>query len=286
MTGYKSNSPETSLAEARVASQVADALLDFCETNGHLPNTESLLGMLYAAAYTYIHSKRDWNENDAMYAGKLYKARSFTSYGRKKLRDATRKISIRKAAKDAVGVERVFPRAKLVRVIFGEPEYQRIVAQKNDMAAKIFAEYFDKVLNEDLSERDISLLEMGVGIGVSYTMKSESKKPTVVRQTQSNKMGYFVEGLHPRDIAEYHNITEAYVRQLQNKAIEKLQNNKELNRFFNLYQNGDIDGMLALLPEQQQRVYKFQQKYKMAEIPTDDANKVGEWLADNMRFHR
>lgn len=240
----------TSAAEGKIASSVIDAVLEFCETNGHRPAPESLLGKLYSAVYEYDHNRRPWdkNENDAMYANKIHRVRAYTSYGRAKLREANRKISIRKATKDAVGVERVFPRAKLIRVIFGEPEYQRIVAQKNDMAAKIFAEYFDKVLNEDLSERDISLLEMGVGIGVTSEMKAVEKKPAVVHKTASYKMGYFAEGLHPRDIAEYHNITEERVRQLQNSAIRKLRNNDELNHFFNLYQNSDIDGMLALMP--------------------------------------
>ncbi|MBQ8294270.1 MAG: hypothetical protein IJX89_02705 [Alphaproteobacteria bacterium] len=278
----------TSYAEGKIASSVIDAVLEFCKTNGHRPDPESLLGKLYSAVYAYDHNRRYWehNDNDAMYANKIHRVRAYPSYGREKFRNANRKISIRKAAEDAVGVERVFPRAKLIRVIFGEPEYQRIMAQKNDIAAKIFAEYFDKILNKKLDERDIRLLEMGVGIGVTSEMKSAEEKPAVTHKTASNKMGYFAQGLHPRDIAQYHNITEARVRQLQNKAIEKLQNNKELSLFFNLYQNGDVDGMLALLPEQEQRVYKFQQKNKMAEIPTDEANKVGEWLADNMRFHR
>lgn len=288
MAQKDSDKIKTTPAEGKIAASVLDAVLEFCETNGHQPNPESMLGTLYAAIYAYDHSKRyyDKNENDEMYADKLHRARAFTSYGRKKIRDAGKEISIRKAEKNAVGIERVFPRAKLVRVIFGEPAYQHITAQKNDMAAKIFAEYFDRVLNENFSKRDIEFLELGVGIGVTDYMRKELEKPAFVQKTQAYRMGYFAEGLHPRAIADAYLLTESRVRQIQNWSIRKLQNDQELERFFNLYQNGDIDGMLALLPPPQQRAYKFQQENKMAEIPTDDANKVGEWLADNFKLQR
>ncbi len=284
-----------------ISHQILEQVLEYCKEHGHRPPKGSLLDDWFAAIYksgiwrSMPHEYYSANEDEKQKFHDtpehqnyilVFEIRSFPTEELKKVRDAGRVISIRKAAKNAVGVERVFPRAKLVRIIFGEAEYQRISAQNNDMAAKIFAEYFDNVLNATLTERDIEFLELGVGIGVSYTMKSESKKPTVVRQTQSNKMGYFVEGLHPRDIAEKHNLTEARVRQLQNKAITQLQQNQKLKEFFDHYQNGNIDGMLYMLPKHLQQQYKFQQQKNMAQIPTDDINKVGEWLADNMRFQR
>ncbi len=284
-----------------ISHQILEQVLEYCKEHGHRPPKGSLLDDWFAAIYksgiwrSMPHEYYSANEDEKQKFHDtpehqnyilVFEIRSFPTEELKKVRDAGRVISIRKAAKNAVGVERVFPRAKLVRIIFGEAEYQRISAQNNDMAAKIFAEYFDNVLNATLTERDIEFLELGVGIGVSYTMKSESKKPTVVRQTQSNKMGYFVEGLHPRDIAEKHNLTEARVRQLQNKAITQLQQNQKLKEFFDHYQNGNIDGMLSMLPKHLQQQYKFQQQKNMAQIPTDDINKVGEWLADNMRFQR
>lgn len=287
--------------EINISHQILEQVLEYCKEHGHRPPKGSLLDDWFAAIYksgiwrSMPHEYYSANEEEKQkfhdtpeYKNYrlVYEIRSFPTEELKKVRDAGRVISIRKAAKNAVGVERVFPRAKLVRIIFGEAEYQRISAQNNDMAAKIFAEYFDNVLNATLTERYIEFLELGVGIGVSYTMKSESKKPTVVRQTQSNKMGYFVEGLHPRDIAEKHNLTEARVRQLQNKAITQLQQNQKLKEFFDHYQNGNIDGMLSMLPKHLQQQYKFQQQKNMAQIPTDDINKVGEWLADNMRFQR
>ena len=287
--------------EINISHQILEQVLKYCKEYGHRPPKGSLLDDWFAAIYksgiwrSMPHEYYSANEEEKQkfhdtpeYKNYIlvYEIRSFPTEELKKVRDAGRVISIRKAAKNAVGVERVFPRAKLVRIIFGEAEYQRISAQNNDMAAKIFAEYFDNVLNATLTERDIEILELGVGIGVSYTMKSESKKPTVVRQTQSNKMGYFVEGLHPRDIAEKHNLTEARVRQLQNKAITQLQQNQKLKEFFDHYQNGNIDGMLSMLPKHLQQQYKFQQQKNMVQIPTDDINKVGEWLADNMRFQR
>ena len=117
MAQKDSDKIKTTPAEGKIAASVLDAVLEFCETNGHQPNPESLLGTLYAAIYAYDHSKRhyDKNENDEMYADKLHRARAFTSYGRKKIRDAGKEISIRKAEKNAVGIERVFPRAKLVQ---------------------------------------------------------------------------------------------------------------------------------------------------------------------------
>lgn len=284
-----------------ISHQILEQVLEYCKEHGHRPPKGSLLDDWFAAIYksgiwrSMPHEYYSANEEEKQkfhdtpeYKNYrlVYEIRSFPTEELKKVRDVGRVMSIRKAAKNAVGVERVFPRAKLVRAIFGEAEYQRISAQNNDMAAKIFAEYFDNVLNATLTERDIEFLELGVGIGVSYTMKSESKKPTVVRQTQSNKMGYFVEGLHPRDIAEKHNLTEARVRQLQNKAITQLQQNQKLKEFFDHYQNGNIDGMLSMLPKHLQQQYKFQQQKNLAQIPTDDINKVGEWLADNMRFQR
>ena len=68
--------------------------------------------------------------------------------------------------------------------------------------------------------------------------------------------------------------------------ITQLQQNQKLKEFFDHYQNGNIDGMLAMLPQKLQQQYKFQQQKNMVQIPTDDINKVGEWLADNMRFQR
>lgn len=287
MAQKDSDKIKTTPAEGKIAASVLDVILEFCEINRHQPNPESLLGMLSSAIYSYDHSKRyyDKNENDEMYADKLHKARAFTSYGRKKIQDAGKVISIRKAEKNAVGIERVFPRAKLVRVIFGEPAYQRITAQKNDMAAKIFAEYFDNVLNATLTECDILFLELGAGIGISQKMR-EASEPIRAKKTESYKIGYYADGMHPRNIAKQHNLTESHVRQLQNKAITQLQQNQKLKEFFDHYQNGNIDGMLSMLPKRLQQQYKFQQQKNMAQIPTDDINKVGEWLADNMRFQR
>lgn len=284
-----------------ISHQILEQVLKYCKEHGHRPPKGSLLDDWFAAIYksgiwrSMPHEYYSANEDEKQkfhdtpeYQNYrlVHEIRSFPTEDLKKVRDSGRVMSIRKAAKNAVGVERVFPRAKLVRVIFGEPAYQHITAQKNDMAAKIFAEYFDTVLNENFSKRDIEFLELGVGIGVTDYMRKELEKPAFVQKTQAYRMGYFAEGLHPRAIADAYSLTESRVRQIQNWSIRKLQNDQELERFFNLYQKGDIDGMLALLPPQQQRAYKFQQENKMAELPTDDANKVGEWLADNMRFQR
>ena len=283
-----------------ISHQILEHVLEYCKEHGHRPPKGSLLDDWFAAIYksgiwrSMPHEYYSANEDEKQKFHDtpehqnyilVFEIRGFPTEELKKVRDAGRVMSIRKAAKDAVGVERVFPRAKLVRAIFGEAEYQRISAQNNDMAAKIFAEYFDNVLNATLTERDILFLELGAGIGISQKMREESE-PISTKKTESYKMGYYADGMHPRNIAKQHNLTESHVRQLQNKAITQLQQNQKLKEFFDHYQNGNIDGMLSMLPKHLQQQYKFQQQKNMAQIPTDDINKVGEWLADNMRFQR
>ena len=300
MTNF--NHKNFSPVDGELALSIIDKVLEFYETNGYKPSDESLLGTLYYTTFAY------WNKHQThpdKYAEeiqeKIWKIKKLPTYEQTQLKEATKRMINRKAGPNAVDIERFFPRAKLVRAIFGEQEYQRMMTQKdNELAIKMFAEYLDDTLFETASgiygsvDRAIALLELGAGIGITTKMKKQIEdgykhdkleKPTAIRKSTIDH-GWLPDGLHPRDLTFLYNLTESRVRQIHDQQIQRLRDNKKLHMFFEHALNGNIEAMIAMLPPKKQQIYKFQQEHKMSDVPTDELNATGKWLADNMRFDR
>lgn len=220
---------------------------------------------------------------------------SVPAYGRKKILDAegTVKSKINKS------VEKHFPRVKLLRVIFGDTEYNQFLSAKNnDFSTRIFAEYLDNIISHNFSDNEITMLEKAVGIGVTPQLRAQvdvlykatgKKPPHGLKKTGAYLIGHYTDGLTPRDIAVLSDYTESRVRQLLNIAAKKFQSPKlqsVLRPMLDAYMAGDVTKLISVMPQKQQQIYKMQEKYKIGDVSTRDLNATGKWLMDNMSFQK
>ena len=290
--------PKTVSDEDQIALSIVDSILDFCKTNGYQPEANSLSGKLFATIYTYVSQEPDKHYDLWQKIGQV---RRYSTYEKKQFKEAAKTLNARKADVNAVGIEKVFPRAKLVRVMFGEDSYQRMMATKNNEAAfALFAKYLDKALvKADVKpvDRSIAILEYNAGIGRTPELdakieecykNSNLTRPKMI-QAKTAKLGWATDGaLYPRDVAVLLGLTEVSVDRIRSRLLRRLSDDDKLRPLFELALKGDTKAMLDLLPfkEQQQIYNEFRMEYNITDISKDELNAAGKWLADNMLFDR
>lgn len=218
---------------------------------------------------------------------------------RKKIIDAEGAVKSKISEINTQGVEKQFPRAKLLRVIFGDAEYHQVLSVKNnEFATRIFAEYLDNLISHNFSDNEITMLEKAVGIGVTPQIRAQvdarykatgKKPPRFLLKTDAYVIGHYADALNPRDIAVLSDYTESRVRQLLNIAAQKFQSQElqsVLRPMFDAYMAGDVDKMISAMPPKQQQIYKMQKEHKISDVSTRDLNAAGKWLMDNMSFQK
>ena len=287
-----SKTPKTLSTEDKIALSMLDSVLDFCKTNGYQPEANSLSGKLFATIYAYV--SQDPDKHYELWQ-KMGQVRQFPTYEKKQFKEAAETLNARRADANAVGIEKVFPRAKLVIPLFGYDSYQRMMATKNNEAAfALFAKYLDKALvKADVKpvDRSIAIFEYSVGIGRTPELDAKIDKcykNSNLTRPKSSYSGWPTGALHPRDVAVLFGLSESGVTGIRNRLRRRVYSDDNLRPLFEMALKGDAKAMMDLLPfKDQQQIYdEFRMQYNIPDAPKDELNAVGKWLADNISLDR
>lgn len=170
-----------------------------------------------------------------------------------------------------------FPKIGIIYLLYGPETYNRVIeAYTTPSNAKFLAEYIDSIiLNLDKRTYDIFMMYIGF-----YCPKNQSKM-----KFNSNNIPFPPNGMHPQMIANSYGLSQTRIIQILQKYTYHIK--KQLQQdIINDYINGKIDTMLSKMPRNLQNTFKFQRKYKIADMPTYNINIVAEWMRENFPIKR
>ncbi len=281
---------------ARCMDQLTQ-ILNQCRESGHQPHPTSDHGKLMAKISTTLairRRKRPIIPTPDEIIQLITEIKSFPTAQRFEIQQNIHNAEISAAATHRefnarlAHIMRIFPRVKLVRAIFGDKKYNELVmAPHDDFATKIYSEYMNNAISlvthgTHYNARYMDMLLKYAGINVTDRDIAKIKR-TYQKSGVNNDYTPDADNLNMDDVSMLYNISVGYARQVIGKYGRRILNaNKNIYTsiiMLDAYIANDIDKMISLLPINMQKTYRFQQKYKLTQIPTEQLNTAGATLA-------
>ena len=181
-------------------------------------------------------------------------------------------------------IKQIFPKVDLLREFLGDMQFRFFIEKPiNSFAIKIMSDYTEYKIKNIYAyggvlarNMDIYLKYNGFGITDYDITKIQLYKRMHFIYTPTNKDKLSVEDLaclYERKPVTIRNVINSMMRRLHGGAYQL-----SMYDMFRIYMYRDVSEMIDNLPTGLKNIYKFQQKYNMQEIPTNEMFSAGRML--------
>ena len=249
--------------------------------------------------YKFQNAKNilDVSTDDLLVLGKI-----FTNTGSKLLTPEQYAKSSQKSEKtidcyknNYAKIKQIFPKVDLLREVLGDNQFQSFIEKPIDsFAIKIMSDYTEYKIKNIYSyggvlarNMDIYLKYNGFGITDYDIIKIRvcELRHSIYGPKNEDKLSVQdLSYLYSRPSITIINAINSMMRRLHGGS-----NQLSMYDMFRIYMYRDVSEMIDNLPTDLKKIYKFQQKYNMQEIPTSELLKAGAVLrtvySENQKQH-
>lgn len=279
----------------RVLQDLKD-IIAYCEKNGFRPRLGSPFDLRINSIRQIVRKRTATNSGDVSeFVAGLEKITSFPTFEKaqkKQLhKQKNNRVQVRaqKMVQHYNEIEKIFPNVKILRALLGNDFYKKfLLADVNKLGLKVLAdkinEFFDKYKERDehsrkfTSTRNTEAFFKHAGIGVTDQDIKEIydvyAKIGIKPSREPSKDGLSVKELgciYGQLPTEFFSEHFSWIRHLFVRC-------SPLAQMCQKYVDGDIGGILSMLPQNLIDMYEFQQKNNMLDIPNKDLMDAGRLL--------